>query len=77
MPIQRKHPTHRWILTSLLAFFIVAPATRAPAAGRESPGPSVPPVQLTMEGRMASQSGATGWLNSTPLAPADLHGKVV
>ncbi len=36
-------------------------------------GTAEPPV----EGRLPGFDGATGWLNSEPLTPADLHGKVV
>jgi thiol-disulfide isomerase/thioredoxin len=32
---------------------------------------------LQRESRMPSLAGATDWLNSEPLAPADLHGRVV
>jgi thiol-disulfide isomerase/thioredoxin len=32
---------------------------------------------LPVEGRLPGFDGATGWLNSPPLAPSDLHGKVV
>jgi thiol-disulfide isomerase/thioredoxin len=34
-------------------------------------------VRLRNEGRFPSLAGATEWLNSPPLATADLHGKVV
>src|SRR5712692_10371185 len=34
-------------------------------------------VQLPIEGELPSFSGATAWLNSPPLAAADLRGKVV
>jgi thiol-disulfide isomerase/thioredoxin len=34
-------------------------------------------LRLSMEGSFPSLSGATGWLNSEPLAPAGLRGKVV
>ena len=34
-------------------------------------------VDLPIEGELASLDGATGWLNSQPLATADLRGKVV
>src|SRR5262245_1813243 len=34
-------------------------------------------ARLSMEGRLPGFDGATGWLNSAPLAPADLYGKVV
>ena len=33
--------------------------------------------QLPLEGELASFDGATGWLNSPPLTPAGLRGKVV
>ena len=34
-------------------------------------------AQLSIEGDLPSFAGATGWLNSQPLKPSDLHGKVV
>jgi thiol-disulfide isomerase/thioredoxin len=34
-------------------------------------------VDLPVEGELPSFAGATGWLNSPPLTPADLRGKVV
>ncbi|MBA3870835.1 MAG: thioredoxin family protein [Anaerolineae bacterium] len=34
-------------------------------------------VQLPIEGEIPSLSGATGWLNSEPLTPSSLRGKVV
>jgi thiol-disulfide isomerase/thioredoxin len=34
-------------------------------------------LQLPIEGVLPSFDGATGWLNSPPLTPADLRGKVV
>ena len=34
-------------------------------------------LQLPIEGTFPSLAGATGWLNSPPLSPADLRGKVV
>jgi thiol-disulfide isomerase/thioredoxin len=42
---------------------------RTRRSGEESPLPS--------EGRLAGFDGATGWLNSPPLTPDDLRGKVV
>ena len=32
---------------------------------------------LPVEGRLASFEGATGWLNSDPLTPENLRGRVV
>src|SRR5689334_20750418 len=34
-------------------------------------------VRLPVEGELPSFAGATGWLNSQPLTPAGLRGKVV
>ena len=34
-------------------------------------------ARLPSEGRLPGFDGATGWLNSSPLSPADLLGKVV
>lgn len=34
-------------------------------------------LALPVEGRLASFEGATGWLNSEPLTPESLHGRVV
>ena len=34
-------------------------------------------ARLPAEGELPSLTGATGWLNSPPLGPADLRGKVV
>jgi thiol-disulfide isomerase/thioredoxin len=34
-------------------------------------------ARLPVEGELGSLAGATGWLNSSPLTPAGLHGKVV
>jgi Thioredoxin like C-terminal domain/AhpC/TSA family len=34
-------------------------------------------AQLPVEGELPSLGGATGWLNSPPLTPADLRGKLV
>lgn len=34
-------------------------------------------TELPVEGRLPSLDGATGWLNSQPLTPAELRGKIV
>ena len=34
-------------------------------------------VRLPVEGRLPSLDGATGWLNTPPLTPSELRGKVV
>ncbi|GAB3784118.1 cytochrome c biogenesis protein DipZ [Dyella agri] len=45
-----------------------------PAAAAPAPKPG---EALPVEGTLPSLSGATGWLNSAPLTPASLRGKVV
>jgi thiol-disulfide isomerase/thioredoxin len=40
-------------------------------------GLHTPVARLPVEGELASFGGATEWLNSPPLTPASLHGKVV
>ncbi len=44
---------------------------------RTPAGLHVAAARLPVEGELPSLDGATGWLNSTPLTPAALHGKVV
>jgi thiol-disulfide isomerase/thioredoxin len=44
---------------------------------RTPAGLHVASARLPVEGELASFDGATGWLNSKPLTPAGLHGKVV
>lgn len=46
----------------------------APAAATPPPAPGQP---LPVEGTFPSLAGATGWINSTPLTPESLRGKVV
>ncbi|WP_426663422.1 cytochrome c biogenesis protein DipZ [Rhodanobacter aciditrophus] len=50
----------------------VRPMPAAVAAPAPKPGEALP-----VEGTLPSLAGATGWLNSAPLTPAALHGKVV
>jgi thiol-disulfide isomerase/thioredoxin len=45
-------------------------AARAQAAGKEA-------ASLPIEGEMPSLTGATAWINTSPLASAELRGKVV
>jgi thiol-disulfide isomerase/thioredoxin len=47
------------------------------ASWRTPAGLHVASARLPDEGELASFDGATGWLNSPPLTPADLRGKVV
>jgi thiol-disulfide isomerase/thioredoxin len=57
--------------------FIGAP-TEALAKDKSVVPQTTPPgVRLPVEGELPSLGGATGWLNSPPLTPAGLRGKVV
>ncbi|MEA3180809.1 MAG: hypothetical protein QOI59_4332 [Gammaproteobacteria bacterium] len=47
------------------------PSVRPPFAGTSAPG------SLPVEGQLPALSGATGWINSPPLTPEGLRGKVV
>ena len=51
-------------------------AVRPMPAAMASPAPQ-PGEALPVEGTLPALSGATGWLNSAPLTPASLRGKVV
>src|SRR5205823_14940232 len=64
------------MLAALLAGATVTPM-RALAEDKTVAQPTPRAVQLPVEGRFPSLDGATGWLNSQPLTPADLRGKVV
>ena len=46
-------------------------------AGSASAQESLPLARLPVQGKLPSFEGATGWLNSQPLTPAGLRGKVV
>jgi thiol-disulfide isomerase/thioredoxin len=66
----------------ILMFAIVAGAIAAPfdaLAGETGVTPQArsAALQLPIEGTFPSLAGATTWLNSPPLSPADLRGKVV
>ena len=69
--------THRLLLTAILSCAITACsdglAYNANAPRQPAPGS----VHLEAEGDMPSLDGAVTWLNSPPLSPADLRGKVV
>ena len=60
------------ILNVFLLFLSLEPAARSDSAVSGSR-----PVRLPQRGVAPSRDGATGWLSSVPLAPADLRGHVV
>ena len=57
--------------------FLGAAAVSLAAAGLGPIGSATAAARLPIEGKLPSFSGATAWLNSDPLTPADLRGKVV
>ena len=67
-----------FIAVALLAIGALAAVAAVDASAKE---PAVPTVMratsLPVEGRLASFDAATEWLNSAPLTPAMLRGKVV
>ena len=64
-------------VAAILAGAIGAPAgVPAPIPKEVSPMTSAP-ARLPVEGEFPSLGGATAWLNSPPLTPESLHGKVV
>jgi thiol-disulfide isomerase/thioredoxin len=67
----------RFLLAAILAGAIATPIETS-AVDKKMPQQTTPAVvQLPIEGEFPSLGGATGWLNSSPLAAASLRGKVV
>src|SRR5216684_760534 len=56
---------------------IIAPAGVPAPIPREVLPMTPAPARLPVEGEFPSLAGATAWLNSPPLTPEALHGKVV
>jgi thiol-disulfide isomerase/thioredoxin len=67
------------VIAAVLAFGLLgaSAATPAPGAPTEVNPMSRSESRLPVEGELASFQGATGWINSPPLTPAALRGKVV
>jgi thiol-disulfide isomerase/thioredoxin len=61
----------------LLTGVIGAPSDTVTEDGSMGPQMTPTAVRLPIEGELPSFDGATTWLNSTPLTPAGLRGKVV
>jgi thiol-disulfide isomerase/thioredoxin len=64
-------------LAAILAGAFGAPAGAPAPIPREVLPMTTAPARLPVEGEFPSLSGATAWLNSPPLTPEGLHGKVV
>jgi len=68
----------KFLLAAMLAGAIAAPIESSAQDKKMLQHPMTPAgVQLPIEGELPSLAGATGWLNSAPLTPASLRGKVV
>jgi thiol-disulfide isomerase/thioredoxin len=68
---------HQLALAATLACAIGAPANTLAEDITMVQQATPRPTRLPIEGDLPSLDGATGWLNSPPLTPADLRGKVV
>jgi thiol-disulfide isomerase/thioredoxin len=69
--------TGRLLLATILAGAIAAPIGAMAEDKSVAQQTTRPAVKLPIEGEFPSLGGATAWLNSPPLSPADLRGKVV
>jgi len=69
--------TNRLLLAAILVSAIVAPVDTLAQEKIMAQQTTPARVPLPMEGGLPSLDGATGWLNSQPLTPAGLRGKVV
>jgi len=65
------------LVSALLAAVIASPLETVAEDKSAMPPTTSRAVQLPIEGQMPSLGGATEWLNSPPLTPAGLRGKVV
>jgi thiol-disulfide isomerase/thioredoxin len=63
----------RWVAAGVCCMALLASGHAETGARRSSS----PADRLAVEGALPSFDGATGWLNSMPLSPAALRGKVV
>jgi thiol-disulfide isomerase/thioredoxin len=65
------------LLAATLACAIAAPIETSAEDKKMVPPTTSAAIHLPTEGELPSLGGATGWLNSPPLTPAGLRGKVV
>jgi thiol-disulfide isomerase/thioredoxin len=92
MPGEIDHRRRRFLATTVMSIaaaqlgVFCAGSGRPGEAGSASPPTTretsmaqqtAPAISLPVEGRLPSFDGATGWLNSPPLTPDGLRGKVV
>ena len=69
--------TRQLLLAAILAIVFGAPIETLAEDKMMAQQTTLAAVQLPIEGEFPSLGGATGWLNSSPLTPAGLRGKVV
>jgi thiol-disulfide isomerase/thioredoxin len=69
--------TNQLMYAALLAGVIGASSDTATEDGRMGPHMTLAPLPLAIDGELPSFDGATTWLNSPPLTPPGLRGKVV
>ncbi len=65
------------LVCALAAGAIAAPFDAMSAEKSVTPEARTAALQLPIEGALPSLAGATTWLNSSPLSPSELRGKVV
>ena len=65
------------LFAAVLAGAIVTPIETSAEDKKMGQPTTSAAIQLPIEGELPSLGGATGWLNSPPLTPAGLRGKVV
>ncbi len=69
--------TSMHLVSAILLVASLAVIQSAPGNMNKAKPMNVGPARVQTEGRLPPLSGATGWLNSPPLTPAALQGKVV
>ncbi len=65
------------LLAAIFASAIGPPIEALAEDKNMAQSPTSAPIQLPVEGEFPSLGGATAWLNSSPLTPSSLRGKVV
>src|SRR5262249_10831838 len=69
--------TNQFFLAAILATAIGAPGETLAKDKGMVQRMTASAIELPIEGDLPSLSGGTGWLNSQPLTPAELRGRVV
>ncbi len=75
-PVETSVPIRRRLFMGAAAAALVATPLGLDTFARAQAGRTTP-SDLPVEGQLPSLAGAIGWINTAPLTPADLRGKVV